>query len=165
MYCAATGHYYQVASSSGWSFLHSEAVDIAPSTWNNFNPGYLATITTTAELDCVKKIMYPGNQWVGGIDYYSEGTFRWIDGPEAGSPVTSFWASGEPNGGLSENCMMLVSSGVFQDISCATILPAFVIEFNNDAPDACMFPVLLFSSMISFFKYLIDHQPLQNHTS
>ena len=110
---------------------------ITRSTWNNFNPGYLATITTSAELDCVKEIMYPGDQWVGGMDYYSEGTFRWIDGPEAGSPVTSFWASGEPNGGLSGNCMML-RSGVFQDIYCATTLSAFLIEFNNDAPDACM---------------------------
>jgi hypothetical protein len=33
----------------------------------------------------------------------------------------------------------MLRSGVFQDIYCATTLSAFLIEFNNDAPDACMF--------------------------
>ncbi len=118
--------------------------------WNKFNPGYLATITTSAELDCVKNMMYAGNQWIGGVDNYSEGTFRWIDGPEAGSPVPSFWGAGEPNGGSNENCMMLASSGVFQDVSCTTSLPAFLIEFNSDAPDACMFPVWFFLLFLLF---------------
>ena len=139
VFCAATGHYYKLVSSSTVTYSFEAAVNIAGSTWNNFNPGYLATITTTAERDCVKTMMYPGNQWVGGIDYYSEGTFRWVDGPEAGSPITSFWGDGEPNGGRSENCIVLISTGVFVDYFCSYLSPAFLIEFNNDAPEACTF--------------------------
>jgi hypothetical protein len=147
------------STSPGWVAMHQTAMDMVSSTWNNFNPGYLATITTSAELDCVKKMMYAGNQWIGGVDNYSEGTFRWIDGPEAGSPVPSFWGAGEPNGGSNENCLMLASSGVFQDISCTTSLPAFLIEFNSDAPDAsCMFLLLFrFSCFIFHFSFFIFH--------
>jgi hypothetical protein len=137
IFCAATGHYYKVVSSSTGTYSFEAAVNLAGSTWNNFNPGYLATITTTAERDCVKTMMYPGNQWIGGIDYYSEGTFRWVDGPEAGSPITGFWGDGEPNGGRSENCIVLISTGVFVDYFCSYLSPAFLIEFNNDAPEAC----------------------------
>jgi hypothetical protein len=108
-------------------------------TWNNFNPGYLATITTTAERDCVKSILRSGNQWIGGIDYYSEGTFRWVDGPEAGSPITSLWASGQPNGGIFDNCAALTGTGEIHDLPCSIWLSAFLIEFGNDAPEACTF--------------------------
>ncbi len=126
-------------SSSTLTYSFEAAVNIAGSSWNNFNPGYLATITTTAERDCVKSILRATNQWIGGIDYYSEGTFRWVDGPEAGTPITSFWASGQPNGGLNENCAVLAGTGEIHDLPCSTLLPAFLIEFNDDAIGACTF--------------------------
>eukprot|EP01063_Lacrimia_lanifica_P028651 TRINITY_DN4223_c0_g1_i1.p1 TRINITY_DN4223_c0_g1~~TRINITY_DN4223_c0_g1_i1.p1 ORF type:complete len:2475 (+),score=779.46 TRINITY_DN4223_c0_g1_i1:71-7495(+) len=44
--------------------------------------GYLATVTTAAELKEVQKIR--GTAWLGGADVAEEGTFRWIVGPESG---------------------------------------------------------------------------------
>ncbi len=136
--CAANGHYYLSISSNSSIYSFSDALSTASSKWYNFNPGYLATITTDAERICVTGMMFKGGQWIGGVDNYSEGTFRWIDGPEAGMPITRYWDNNEPSGGTSENCIMLVSSGSFHDYFCTTLLPAFLVEFDDDVRDACM---------------------------
>jgi hypothetical protein len=136
--CNANGHYYLSVSNSTNMYTFYDALNIASSKWHNFNAGYLATITTDDERACVRAMMFNGGQWIGGIDYYSEGTFRWIDGPEAGTPITSFWDNFEPGGGSSENCIMLVSYGLYHDYSCTWLLPAFLVEFDGETLDACM---------------------------
>ncbi|KAB8330366.1 hypothetical protein SD80_031795 [Scytonema tolypothrichoides VB-61278] len=55
--------------------------------------GYLATITSAAEQNFIQGKVQ-GNGWIGGSDTATEGDWRWVTGPEAGTP---FW-NGDPNG-------------------------------------------------------------------
>jgi hypothetical protein len=61
----------------------------------------------------------PGNAWWLGLsDKLLEGTFLWNS---TGSALVSYanWASNEPNGGTSENCVVIKSSdGGWVDIRC-----------------------------------------------
>jgi hypothetical protein len=139
IYCEGTGHYYFGFWSDTAIYSFESALASASAMYHNFQPGYLATVTSQVEMDCVTAAMYPGNQWIGGVDYYSEGTFRWIDGPEAGLPITGFWGSNQPNGGTDENCVALVQPGLLHDFACTVLLQAILVEFDDDTRDSCMF--------------------------
>jgi hypothetical protein len=69
-------------------------------------PGYLATLTSAAELEFARQHFNDrGESWLGGSDRDVEGDWRWVTGPEAGelfwsqgTTVTfASWAIGEPN--------------------------------------------------------------------
>jgi hypothetical protein len=61
--------------------------------------GYLGTITSASEMAfVVGKVS--GVAWLGATDTQTEGTFRWVTGPEAGTLLSSGytnWNGGEPN--------------------------------------------------------------------
>ena len=62
--------------------------------------GYLATITTAQEnAFIVEKVS--GTAWLGGSDIESEGIWKWVDGPEAGTVISGYtnWNDSEPNNG------------------------------------------------------------------
>ncbi len=72
--------------------------------------GYLSTITSAEEnsfiTDKTSAII-----WLDASDKESDGTWKWLSGPESGDELTYFnWASGEPNGGTSENNLMIYPS-------------------------------------------------------
>ena len=72
--------------------------------------GYLSTITSAEEnsfiTDKTSSII-----WLDASDKESDGTWKWLSGPESGDELTYFnWASGEPNGGTSENNLMIYPS-------------------------------------------------------
>ncbi len=88
------GHYYQrvrPTSSVTWSTALSQAASMS----HLGRPGYLATITSAEENAFVATL---GSGWIAGSDQDSEGTWRWMAGPERGQVISpTFWASGEPD--------------------------------------------------------------------
>jgi len=106
-YLPSTRHFYRFVKNRGikWTDARNQA-----DTMNYYGlKGYLATITSKNENDFIwTKI--DGIGWIGANDSLSEGTWKWVAGPEKGtvfwqgnyngSPVNgeySFWNTGEPN--------------------------------------------------------------------
>ena len=69
--------------------------------------GYLATLTSQEEADFAGK-QASGAGWIGGSDEETEGEWKWVTGPEAGTifwrgqvsgttPNFAFWNNNEPN--------------------------------------------------------------------
>ncbi|MBS9463147.1 hypothetical protein KIM67_12060, partial [Flagellimonas sp. 389] len=104
----ATGHYYEYVSDVGIRW--TDARDAAALRTYYGLQGYLATLTSQEEAD------FSGSQaqgvgWIGASDAATEGDWRWVTGPEAGTPFWSgtasgsttppfnfaYWNGGEPN--------------------------------------------------------------------
>jgi alpha-tubulin suppressor-like RCC1 family protein len=101
-------HYYE-SLYGAWTW--TQARDMAATrTWRGAS-GYLATITSPEENRCVHQLFmrqparggqwpamtrgwYPRN-WLGGSDAESEGTWKWLTGPEAGTTFRRYLGSPE----------------------------------------------------------------------
>lgn len=86
------GHYYEFVSSSGITWDQAKT-DAESRTLYGLN-GYLVTITSDSENTLITS-MAGGNGWIGASDADSEGIWKWVTGPEAG---TQFW-TGDTNAG------------------------------------------------------------------
>jgi len=98
-----------------------EFIDVPNITWQNAKvaaeketyfgrQGYLATLTSQEEADFAGK-QASGAGWIGGSDEETEGEWKWVTGPEAGTifwlgeeeeqggttPNFAFWNNNEPN--------------------------------------------------------------------
>lgn len=89
---ADNGHYYQFVSDPGITWDNAKAA--AEGMTYNGKQGYLATITSMSE-DVFAKAKLQGEGWIGASDVDSEGTWKWMTGPEAG---TVFWNNGTVSG-------------------------------------------------------------------
>lgn len=111
--------------------------------------GYLATITSQDENDFVAARLQ-GDGWIGGSDEGTEGVWKWVTGPEAGttfwngtfggsSPDGQYanWSFGEPNdwsnGNPGEDCVQFyISSSNWNDLHCTeNNLAGYVVEFGT----------------------------------
>lgn len=156
IYFSDNSHVYQYVSSS----LDWNAAKLAAEALTAYgSSGYLVTITSAAENNFVKARLN-GDAWIGASDVSSEGDWKWVTGPEAGTSFWSgadnghtvnsqyaSWGGGEPNdSGGSEDCgEEYVSSGTWNDLPCSgTSISGYVAEFGSNAS-----PVIVVSKNVS----------------
>ncbi|MFN4197478.1 MAG: T9SS type B sorting domain-containing protein [Flavobacterium sp.] len=119
-YLPSNGHYYEFVPAIGitWTNAKNEA---ANRTYYGLQ-GYLATITAPDEAQLTGE-QSAGAGWIGGSDEETEGTWRWMTGPEAGmifwiggvngfSPNFANWNTGEPNNMNNEDYAHITAPGV-----------------------------------------------------
>jgi hypothetical protein len=99
---AGNGHWYDVVlgvPGAAPGFTWDEAFADAPSKSHMGMTGYMATVTSAAEnAFLAANFGTAGTAWLGGTDRQTEGTWQWMNGPEAGQAFVYFnWYPGEPN--------------------------------------------------------------------
>jgi len=120
---AANGHCYEVEAPEIWTDARTQSLA---------RGGYLVTITSQDENSFVRNLIFSAGLWLGATDIgYATGDYHWIDGPEAGQPVSNYyvnWRPTEPNdqGGIEHYAEML-STGQWNDNSLISL--SFATEF------------------------------------
>ncbi len=133
------GHYYDyiAAPVGAVGFTFAEALANAGTLSHLGWTGYMATVTDMSEHTFITSVT-GATAWIAATDAATEGTFRWVAGPEAGS-VLSFtnWSAGEPNNccafGEDEVVINWGAGGAWNDIGNPTFPDyrvGYIVEFS-----------------------------------
>jgi hypothetical protein len=121
------GHYYNFVNTLV-QFAPAEAS--ASTTTYRGMIGHLATTTSAEEIAFIGSAFGQQVGWFGATDLVTEGTWRYVAGPEVGQGFSqTFWLSGQPdNAGNNEDCLHFISSG-WNDRPCTDSI-GYYLEFD-----------------------------------
>ncbi len=156
-------HYYEVIDNGG-SISWDNARSAALAKRFGLAQGYLATVTSQNENDYLAEKV-SADTWIGAADSETEGIWKWMDGPEAGtqfwesdlnagtSSTTNYgsavngeyanWWTNEPNnayGSTGEDCAHMYGSnssqpGYWNDYYNNYSVQYYIIEYGGDGSD------------------------------
>ncbi|MCX6249139.1 MAG: lectin-like protein [Bacteroidetes bacterium] len=140
------GHFYEYISGSTITWTDANTAANARTYFGL--PGYLATITSAAENSTCHSIA-TNRAWLGGSDNASEGVWKWVTGPEAGTQfwqgnssghavngMYTNWPSYQPdNLGGSENYLEMYTDGMWNDFAVSTLEAGYLAEYGGMAGD------------------------------
>ena len=144
------GHFYEYVSNSvKWTEAKAAA---SAKTYYGLQ-GYLCTVTSAAENNFILGIQDNTKNvlWLGGLDSETNGTWRWVTGPESGDQfstgATAFndsyvnWYTGQPSG--NEYCLQfftnqsVYTAGTWNDRQDATPT-GYIIEYGGMTGDPAL---------------------------
>ncbi len=131
------GHFYEsVASSNSLSWNGADAAATMAG-------GYLVTVTSAAEQAFLESLSKPsGAYWAGGQDLASEGTWKWVTGPEAGDLfIYTNWFAGEPNNSNNEDYLSWNQSSGGGPAGMMWVSPTLRSGATSSSPSQSLWPV------------------------
>lgn len=136
------GHWYEWVASPTSGNTWTQARGNALASTHMGMGGYLATVTSAAENAFLGTLGFTDG-WLGGSDQGTEGTWLWMDGPEAGnvfwtggpggSPTGyASWNGGEPNNQNNEDFLHR-AGGLWNDLPNASFNFGYYVEYSPSA--------------------------------
>jgi len=151
----SNNHFYKIITGNAPTPVWSDAKSRASENSYLGHQGYLATVTSSTEMDHIISLGIPSYLWLGGSDAASEGTWRWVTGPEGlensgagrlfwnGAGITNGGSAQLPdnyanwngntepnNSGSAEHYLQLFTNGTWNDLPVTSVYD-YLVEYGG----------------------------------